>query len=142
MSKGIFLRIHDWVNFEPWEGAKSCWRVHSSSLKCCSAQRIRQPSRMSETYCSEFNFTPIGTKRSGDLPVAVTAAHTITDCGFWRLVTILPSVVDEDTQTLLFFWLTACWMSNFFSSVKTKLGNVPSVMSCKSFLHFSALMAT
>ena len=101
-----------------------------------------QGSRQPFMYRSEFNFTPVGTKRSGDLPLAVTAAHTITDCGFWRQVSILPSVVDEDAQTLSFFWLTACWMSNFSSSVKTKLGSVPSVMSCKSFLHFSALMAT
>ena len=122
-------------------GCQSCWRVHSLSLKCCLAQGSRQPSRISEAYCSEFNFTPVGTKRSRDLPVVVIAAH-ITDCGFWCLVTILPSVVDEDAQTLSFFWLTACWMLNFFSSVKTKLGSVPSSMSCKSFLHFSALMAT
>ena len=142
MNEGIFLRIHYWVNFKPWKGAKSCCRVHGSSLKCCLVQGSRQPSRMSETYRSEFNFTPVGTKRGGDLPVAVTAAHTITDCRFWRLVTILPSVVDEDTQTLSFFWLTACWMSNFFLSVKTKLGSMPSVMSCKSFLHFLALMIT
>ena len=142
MNEGIFLRIHDWVNFEPWEGVESCWRVHSLSLKCYSAQGSRQPSRMSETYHSEFDFTPAGTKRSRDLPVAVTAAHTITDCRFWHLVTILPSVVDEDTQTLSFFWLKACWMSNFFLSMKTKLDSVPSAMSCKSFLHFSALMAT
>ena len=81
-------------------------------------------------------------KRSEDLPVTITAAHTITDCGFWHLVKILPSVVDKDAQTLLFFWLTACWMSNFFSSVKTELGSMPSAISCKSFLHFSALMAT
>ena len=114
LMKGFFLKIYDWVNFEPWEGAESCWRVHGSSLKCYSPLGSRQPSRMSETYRSEFNFTPVGTKRSGDLPVAVTAAHTITDCGFWRLVMILPLFVDEDAQTLSFFWLTACWMSNFF----------------------------
>ena len=142
MNEGIFLRIHNWVNFELWEGAESCWRVYSSSLKCWSAQVSRQPSRMSETYRSEFNLTPVGTKRSGDLSVAITAAHTITNCGFWCLVTILPSVVNKHAQTLSFFWLTACWMLNFFLSVKTKLGSMPSAMSCKSFLHFSALMAT
>ena len=141
MNEGIFLRIYDWVNFEPWEGTESCWRVHDLSLKCFLAQGSRQPSRMSETYRSEFNFTPIGTKRSKDLLVAVITAHTITNCRFWRLVTIIPSVMDEDAQTLSFFWLTACWMSNFFSSVKTKLGSMPSAMSYKSFLHFSALMA-
>ena len=142
MNEGIFLRIHNWVNFKPWEDAKSCWRIHGSSLKCCLAQGSRQPSRMSEMYHLEFNFTPVGTKRSGDPSVAVTAAHIITDCGFRRLVTILLSVMYENAQTLLFFWLTACCMSNFFSSVKTKLGSVPSAMSCKSFLHFSVLMAT
>ena len=142
MNEGIFLRIHNWVNFEPWKGAESCWRVHSLSLKCCLAQGRRQTSRMSETYRSEFNFTPVATKRSGDLLVVVITSHTITDCGFWRLVTILPSVVNENAQTLSFFWLTACWMLNFFLSVKTKLGSMPSAMSCKSFLHFSALMAT
>ena len=131
MNEEIFLKIHNWVNFEPWEGAKSCWRVHGSSLKCCLAQGSRQPSRMSETYHSEFNFTPVRTKRSGNLSVVVTAAHTITDCRFWHLVTILPSVVNEDAQILSFFWLTACWMLNFFLSVKTKLGSVPSAMSCK-----------
>ena len=142
MNEGIFLRIHNWVNFVPRKDAESCWRVHGLSLKCCLAQGRRQPSRMSEMYRSEFNFTPVGTKRSGDLPVVVITAHIITDCGFWHLVTILPSVMNENAQTLSFFWLTACWMLNFFLSVKTKLGSMPSAMSCKSFLHFLTLMAT
>ena len=58
----------------------------------------------------EFNLTPECTKSRGDLPVSVAAAQIMTDCGFWRLVTILPSVDNEEAQTRPFCWLTTCWM--------------------------------
>ena len=82
----------------------------------------RQPSRMSEMYHSEFNFTPVGTKRSGDLPVAVITAHTITDCGFWRLVTILPSVLDEDAQNSIVFLVNSLLDVEFLLVSEDQIG--------------------
>ena len=41
-------------------------------------------------YRWQFNFTPEGTKTRSDLPVAVTAAQTITEVGYWRRLTLLP----------------------------------------------------
>ena len=69
------------VILEPCDGAESCWRLHGKPWKCLSAQGSKWDSKMSETYRSEFNFTPEGTKTSGDLPDGV-AAQIITDCGF------------------------------------------------------------
>ena len=40
---------------------------------------------------------------------------------------ILSVVLDERAQTLWFCMLTSCWMSNFFSSVKSKIGGRRSV---------------
>ncbi|KAF2350453.1 hypothetical protein FHG87_018791 [Trinorchestia longiramus] len=48
---------------------------------------------------SEFSLTLQGTKTSGYLPVAVTAAQPMTDCAFWRLDTILPSTELGELQT-------------------------------------------
>ena len=50
-----------------------------------------------------FNFTPEGTKTRGDLPVAVTAAQTITEVGFWRRLTLLPSTDAFLPQTRSFW---------------------------------------
>ena len=63
-----------------------------------SFQNVRNV--ISECFCT-LSFTPEGTKMSGDLPVAVIAAHTITDCGFWRRLTLLPSTDSSLLQTLL-----------------------------------------
>ena len=65
---------------------------------------------------------------SGYLPVAVIAAPTITESGFWRRLTLLPSTDPSLLQTLSFWWFRHCWTSNFFSSVNTKIGTVPSFM--------------
>ena len=54
----------------------------------------------------------------------MTAAQTMTDCGFWGLVTIFPFVDDEEAQTRSFCWFIIYWMSNFYSSVNTKFGSV------------------
>ena len=83
---------------------------------------------------------PEGTKTSGDLPDGVTAAQIITDCGYWRLVAILPLTELEEPQTRSFCWLTTCCMSNFFSSVNTKLGSVPWSISSRIWLFLSILI--
>ena len=50
----------------------------------------------------------------------------MTDCEFWCLVTILPSVDNEEAQTRSFCLFTTCCMPNFFSFVNTGFGSVPS----------------
>ena len=61
------------------------------------------------------------------------------DCGFWRLVTIVPSVDVENAQTRSFCWFTIFWISNFFSSLNTRFGSVPSAISWEIFLNFWTL---
>ena len=63
-------------------------------------------------------FNSRGQKSRGNLPISVNTAQTMTDYGFWRLVTILPSVDDEEPQSWSFYWFTTCWMSNFFRSTR------------------------
>ena len=81
-------------------------------------------------------------KAERDLPVSVTAAQTMTDCGFWRLVTILLSVVDEEAQTRSFCWFTTCWMFNFFLSVNTRFGSIRWAIFWSIFLHIWTFMVT
>ena len=50
--------------------------------------------------------TTESTKSRGDLQLSVTASQTMTDCEFWRLITILPSVDDEESQTRSFYRFT------------------------------------
>ena len=42
--------------------------------------------------------------------------------------------------SLLFWWLRHCWTSNFFSSVNTNLGTVPSFMRSRMCWHLSSLL--
>ena len=102
-----------------WEW-KSCCSVHGSPWKCWFGHGSKQPSRVSSMYRWEFIWTDNGTNRSGNLPVTVTAArHRLK-----ILVTILPSVVNKDIQTLSICWFTAHSMSNFFLSVNTRFGSL------------------
>ena len=103
---GIWAWIYRWVILEPamWER-----RVFQCApLKCSWAHGNSSPSKMSEMYRWQFNFTPESTKTRGDLPVAVTAAQTITELGFWRRITLLPSTDAFLPQTRSFWWLTHC----------------------------------
>ena len=50
--------------------------------------------------------------------------QTMTDSGFWRLMTILSFVDDVEAQTQPFCWFITCWMSNLFSSVNTRFGSL------------------
>ena len=141
MKDGIFLWIHVCVILEPCDSAESsCWRLHGNPWKWLSAQGSKWDSKMSETYRSEFNFAPEGTKTSGDLPDGVTAAQIITDCGYWRLVAILPLTELEEPQTRSFCWLTTYCMSNFFLSMNTKLGTVPWSISSRIWRLLSILI--
>ena len=140
MKDSIILWIHVCDILEPYDGAESCWRLHDNPWKCLSAQGSKWDFKMSETYHSEFNFTLEGTKTSRNLPDGVTAAQIITDCGYWRFVTILSLTELEEPQTRSFCWLTTCYMSNFFSSVNTKLGSVPWSISSRIWRLLSILI--
>ena len=135
MNAGMWAWIHRWVILEPCEGAESCWNVQGAPSKCSRAHGNSSPSKMSEMYRWLFNFTSEGTKTKGDLPVAVTDAQTITEVGFWRLLTLLPSTDAFLPQTRSFWWLTHCSTSNFFSSENTKLGSMPSSMRFRRCRH-------
>ena len=126
MNAGMWACIQRWVILELCEGVESCRKVQGALSKCSRAHGNSSPSKMSEIYRWVFNFTPEGTKTRGDLPVAVTAAQTITEVGFWRRLTLLPSTDAFIPQTLSFWWLMHCSTSNFFSSENTKLGSMPS----------------
>ena len=91
MNAGMWAWIQLWVISEPCDGEESCWRVEGAPSKCLHAQGSSSASKMSKMWCWLFSSTPQGTKMSGDLPVAVIAAHTITESGFWHLLTLLPS---------------------------------------------------
>ena len=82
MNAGMWAWIHRWVILEPWEGAESCWKVQGAPSKYSRAHGNSSPSKRSEMYRWLFNFTPEGTKTRGPLPVAVTAAQTITEVEF------------------------------------------------------------
>ena len=137
MNEGIFLWIQNWVILEAWESAGTrqllggaTWPRAADNLPKC-----RRWSAGSSIWLQRA-------QKAEGLQVSVTAAQTMTDCGFWRLVAILLSVDDEEAQTSSFCWFTTCWMSNFCSSVNTRFGSVPSAISWRIFLHFWALMAT
>ena len=119
MKAGMWAWIHRGVILEPCEGAESCWKVQGAPSKCSRAHGNSSPSKMSEMYRWLFNFTPEGTKTRGDLRVAVTAAQTITEVGFWRRLTLLLSTDAFLLQTRSFWRLTHCSTSNFFSSENT-----------------------
>ena len=140
MNAGMWAWIHRWVILEPCEGAESCWKVQGAPSKCFWAHGNSSPFKMSEMYRWLFNFTPEGTKTRGDLPVAVTAAQTITEVGFWRRLTLLRFTDAFLPQTRSFLWLTHCSMSNFFSSENTKLGSMPSSMRFRRCRHPSTLI--
>ena len=80
------------------------------------------------------------TKTSGDLPVAVIAAHTTTESWFWRRLTLLPATDPSQLQTLSFWWFRHCWKSNFFSSLNTKLGTIPFFMRFRMCWQQSSLI--
>ena len=142
MNEKIFLWILNWVILEAWEGAESCRRDMRTPCRCFLAQGSRQLSKMFAIWRWEFNLSPESTKSRGNIMVSATAAPTMIYCGFWHLVTILPSVDDEEAQTLSFCWLTTSWMSNFFSFVNTRFSSVLSGISWMISLQFWALMAT
>ena len=127
MNEGMWAWIHRWVILEPCEGAESYWKVHGASSKCSRAHGNSSLSKMSEMCRRLFNFIPEDTKTKEDLPVAVTEAQTITEIGFWRRLTLLPSTDAFLSQTRLFWWLTHCSTSNFFLSENTKLVSMPSM---------------
>ena len=135
MNAGMWAWIHLWVILEPCEGAESC-----APSKCSRAHGSSSPSKMSEMFRWLFNFTPEGTKTRGDLPVAVTAAQTITEVGFWRRLTLLPYTDGFLHQTRSFWWLTHCSTLNFFSSENIKLGSMPSSMRFRRCRHLSTLI--
>ena len=87
-----------------------------------------------------MGFTPKWKKTRGDLAVAVTAYHTITEAGFWRRLTLLTLFDLYLLQTRSFLWLTHCSTSNSFSSMKTKLGSVLSVMRSRISCALSSRM--
>ena len=116
MNAGMCAWTHRWVILEPCEGAKSCCKVQGAPSKCSRAHGNSSPSKMSES--------PESTKPRGDLPLAVTAAQTITEVGFWRRLTLLPSTDAFLFQTRSFWWLAHCLTSNLFSSENTKLGSI------------------
>ena len=91
MNAGMWAWIHRWVIIEPCEGAESCLKGQGALSKCSRAHGSSSPFKMSEMYRWLSNFTPEGTKTKRDLPVAVTVAQTITEVGFWRRLTLLPS---------------------------------------------------
>ena len=95
------------------------FRSASWPSTACNPPKCRQYSAGSSIWLQRA-------QSRGNLPISVTVAQTMTDCEFWRLVTILPSVNDDEAQTRSFCWITTCWMSNFFSSVNTRFGIVPS----------------
>ena len=140
MNAGMWVWIHRWVILEPCECAESCWKVQGAPSKCSRAHDNSSPSKMSEMYRWLLNFTPEGTKTRGDLSVAVTAAQTITEVGFWRRLTLLPSTDAFLSQTRSFWWLTYCSTSNFFSSEKTKLSSMPSSMRFRRCRHLSTFI--
>ena len=78
---------HSWAIW----GCRVLLEVQGAPLKCSCAQGNSSSSKMSKMYRCLFNFTPEGTKTKADLPVAVTAAQSITEVEFWRRLTLLPS---------------------------------------------------
>ena len=102
MNPGMWAWIHRWVIFEPCEGAESCWKVQGAPSKCSRVYgNVHLPKCPRYTWL--FNFTPEGTKTRRDLPVAVTPAQTITEVGFWRRLTLLPSTDAFLLQTRSFW---------------------------------------
>ena len=140
MNAGMWAWIHRWVILEPCKGAESCWKVQGVHSTFSRAHGNSSLSKMSEMYRCLFNFTPEGMKTRRDLPVAVTAAQTITEVGFWRRLTLLPSTNVFLPQTRSFWWLTHYSTSNFFSSENTKLDSVPSSMRLRKGRNLSALI--
>ena len=116
INAGMWAWIYLYVILEPCEGTESCWKVQGASSKCSRAHGNSSLSKMSEMYRWLFNFTPEGTKRREDLPVAVTAAQTLTEVGFWRRLTLLPSTDSFLPQPRSFWWLTHRSTANFFTS--------------------------
>ena len=81
----------DWIQL--WGHVTERSLVEESKVHHRSSEslRVQGSSSVSKMYRWLFSFTPEGRKTSGDLPVDVIAAHTTTQSGFWRRLTLLPS---------------------------------------------------
>ena len=70
----------------------------------------------------------------------VTKAHTITEAGFLRRLTLLTDSALSLLQIRSFWWLTYCSTLNLISSMKTKFGGVTSGMRSRMFCDLSSQM--
>ena len=96
MNEGIFLWIQDWVILKAWEGAEFCCRNQGTPWRCFFGPGQQATLQNVGDVALRVQFDSRSTKSRKDLPVSVTATQTMTECRFWRPVTILPSVYDEE----------------------------------------------
>ena len=120
MNEGIFLWIHNWVILEPWEGAEFCCRDQGTSLELLLGPEQQVALQNVGDVALGVKLDYRGYKKQSLCDGSPNPWQTADFCVWWWR---------RRSQNRSFCWFTTCWMLNFFSSVNTRFGSVPSAIS-------------
>ena len=87
IKSGIFSESQVCVTRAVWAGAPSCWNRNRFLLNIVAPRSFTTGSKIRSLYVAELIFTPGGTNINGVRPKPDTPAQTITESGFWTLLT-------------------------------------------------------